>query len=171
MKRILFFALALTFVFTACTPKNGDAEGTRQDESATTGERSGYVTIAGQEFSIELTELAIVTENLTSEDIIPLRYMTNLTALNLWGNQIVDITPLSELTNLTELSLGRNQISDITPLSALTNLTWLDLTGNQISNIAALSGLTNLESVYLDENQITDWSSVDHVENVYGLPE
>ncbi|MDB9455141.1 trypsin-like peptidase domain-containing protein, partial [Dolichospermum circinale CS-541/06] len=65
--------------------------------------------------------------------------LTNLTELNLNGNQISDIKPLSNLTNLTSLNLWGNQISDIKPLSNLTNLTSLNLWGNQISDIKPLS--------------------------------
>ena len=64
-----------------------------------------------------------------------LEYAANLKTLNAeaegfvfgFPGWIVDITPLSGLTNLTDLQLGGNQITDITPLSNLTSLTRLGL--------------------------------------------
>ena len=44
-------------------------------------------------------------EIFTDEDTAPLRYMTNLTSLNLSFNQTTDFTPISNLTNLTFLGL------------------------------------------------------------------
>ncbi|WP_317642497.1 leucine-rich repeat domain-containing protein [Bombiscardovia apis] len=87
-------------------------------------------------------------------DIQPLTHLTDLTRLELQGNQISNIQPLSTLTNLSILYLGTlwtagagNTISDITPLSALTNLTQLDLTNNRVTDLSPLSGLTNLTSL------------------------
>ncbi|MCL2603698.1 MAG: leucine-rich repeat domain-containing protein [Defluviitaleaceae bacterium] len=106
-----------------------------------------YITIAGERFDTSETVLFIVNTDLTNADIIPLRYMTNLTQLFfLGGTQISDLTPLAGLINLTMLDLNNNQISDLTPLAGLTNLEWLDLSGNPI----------------------TDWSPVAHVGHVEG---
>ena len=91
-------------------------------------------------------------------DLNGLEYCTNLTELNLWGNQISDLSPLSDLTSLTKLYLMENQISDIEPLSGLTSLTKLYLLHNQISDIEPLSDLTSLTKLYLLHNQISDIS-------------
>jgi Leucine-rich repeat (LRR) protein len=69
------------------------------------------------------------------------QYLTNITALWLEENNIVDVTPLGHLTNLTSLYLGFNQISDVTPLAGLINLAWVDLDNNKISDISSLSAL------------------------------
>ncbi len=98
-----------------------------------------------------------------------LEYATNLTQLYLgWGafsqNYISDISVLAGLTNLTTLELNGNQITDISALAGLTNLTTLDLgwggSSNQITDISALAGLTNLQSLDLAFNQITDISAL-----------
>ena len=158
----------------------------------------GYIIIRGERFGTELTELRLGFRNLSDEDIIPLRYMTNLTELDLWGNQISDLTPLAELTNLRYLFLCYNQISDITPLAELTNLrflflynnqvsdittltnltnlSWLDLCSNQITDITPLADLSNFAEIHrflylsLTGNPITDWSPVEHFINVSGRP-
>ena len=60
-----------------------------------------YITIRGEQFSTELTELVLNEMNLTDEEIVPLRYMIHLTNLELFHNQISDLTPLAGMTNLT----------------------------------------------------------------------
>jgi len=138
-----------------------------------------YITIRGEQFCTSLTELELRDlvvswrDDWKNEDIIPLRYMTNLTTLVLWNISISDITPLAELTNLTELTMSGNEISDleelslfandindVSPLSNLTNLTRLNLEHNQVSDISALANLTKLEDLALNGNIITDISAL-----------
>ena len=128
-----------------------------------------YITIRGEKYCTSLTELWINDVGLTDEDIIPLRYMTNLRFLNLghdfiyyWEdrdsanlNQVSDLTPLAGLINLESLVLDTNQISDLTPLAGLTNLWALNLSHNQISDLTPMSGLLNLEFLHLSENHIS----------------
>jgi hypothetical protein len=128
-----------------------------------------YITIKGEQYSTTLTELVLFGKGLTNADIEPLRYMTNLTYLDLGTNQISDISPLKGLTNLMELSLMQNQISDISPLRGLTNLTNLSLPLNQISDISPLKGLTNLTALGLFDNQISDVSPLAGLTNLTGL--
>ncbi|MCL2617733.1 MAG: DUF6273 domain-containing protein [Defluviitaleaceae bacterium] len=130
-----------------------------------------YITIRGEQFSTSLTRLELTERNLQNADIAHLRYMTNLTRLNLARNQISDLSPLSNLTNLTDLLLSNNQISNLIPLSSLTNLTVLDLFGNQVSDLTPLSGITNFTSLDLRRNPINDWSPVAHVAHIIGRPE
>ena len=49
--------------------------------------------------------------------------LTQLTGLNLGGNNITDISAVAGLTQLTELSLGGNNITDISAVAGLTELT------------------------------------------------
>ena len=138
-----------------------------------------YITIRGEQFSTDLTELILdnipvdghyVIDNfLRNEDIAPLRYMTNLTVLSLRGSHISDLTPLSGLTNLTYLNLSRNQISDITPLSALTNLEHLDIRLNKIDDLSPLTSLTNLSLLNLYGNHINDISPLRGLTNLTNL--
>ena len=89
-------------------------------------------------------------------DVSPLATLTNLQELSLHNNQIVDLGPLSGLTNLPTLDLSSNQIVDVSPLATLTNLTWLDLRSNQIVDVTPLAALVNLERLYLVGNPLTD---------------
>jgi len=92
------------------------------------------IEIGGERYSTASTYLNLFNKYLQKEDIVPLKYMTNLTKLNLNVNHIVDVTPLQSLTNLTELRLFGNRIRDVTPLQSLTNLIDLDLRNNPISD-------------------------------------
>jgi len=110
---------------------------------------------------------------LTNEDILPLRYMTELTALwvgtNGPPNQITDLSPLAGLTNLTDIYFSGDYIADITPLAGLTNLTWLHIFRNQVADITPLAGLTNLETLQFGASQITDITPLAGLTNLTSL--
>ena len=89
------------------------------------------ITIKGIEYGTDLIELDLREMELTDSDIEPLKYMTKLTVLYLFGNQISDISVLGNLINLESLLLDNNPISDIIVLKNLTNLTELFLDRNQ----------------------------------------
>ena len=117
-----------------------------------------YITIRGEQFSTDLTILDLRGRGLTNEDILPLRYMVNLTHLFLNENQISDLSPLGELINLQRLVLSQNQIGNIGAIESLTNLEGLFLFQNQVSNLSALAGLTSLTELNLINNQISEIS-------------
>ena len=52
-----------------------------------------------------------------------------------YSSSISNIQGLEYGTNLTYLNLNGNQISDISAVSGLTNLEWLHLRGNQIETL------------------------------------
>ena len=131
---------------------------------------AGHIEIKGVGIGIDWERLDLSGMELTSADIEPLRYMTNLEELALTDNQISDISVLNGLTTLTDLDLGYNQISDISALSGLMSLSGADFSSNQISDIGGLNGLTNLLLLAMEDNPISDWSPVDHVEDVWGRP-
>jgi hypothetical protein len=151
----------------------GEEETTAQATPAPTPEPleiPEYITIKGEKYDTSLTDLRLVNMRLTDEDIIPLKYMVNLTILVLGDNQISDVSPLSDLKNLTNLVLHTNQISDISPLSNLTGLAVLNLANNKITDIKPLSNFSSSAILDLRHNQITDWSAVAHVTHVNGRP-
>jgi Leucine-rich repeat (LRR) protein len=71
-----------------------------------------------------------------------------------------DIAPLRGLTQLTYLSLEHSdEIEDISPLSELTNLEFLDLTGTRVTDFSPLKHLTHLEIVKSEVPESeSDWS-------------
>ena len=114
---------------------------------------TGYITIKGVRYVLYLTGLHNLHESeLTNADIADLKYMADLTAINLSDNKISDLTPFSGLTKLTSLDLSGNPISDLTPLAGLTNLQFLHLhnTPVTLSQVNALK--TALPSVFIFHN-------------------
>ena len=143
MKRILFVVIAMLLV--ACqSPVSAPTE----------------ITIRGEVYSTDLTELWLLDLSLTDSDIEPLRYMTNLEFLALGYNEISDLSPLSNLVSLEILSLSTNPINDISTLSELINLTDLNLENTQVSDINALGGLTSLTILHLAGSPALDDISV-----------
>ena len=115
-----------------------------------------FVTINGIEYSTSLTFLELSGLDLDDDDITVLRYMINLTSIDLSHNKISDISPLSHLTNLTVLFLHDNQIRNISPLIRLVNLERVSLGWNQISDLSPLSELAALQVVDITENPISE---------------
>ena len=93
-------------------------------------------------------------------DLSGLEHATNLTTLNLYGNQLTDISPLSGIEGLLSLDLGKNTITDIEPLKALTALTTLHLDRNRVKDFGPLSSLTNLGVLHLSRTGISDLSAL-----------
>ncbi len=85
--------------------------------------------------------------------------LSNLTQVNLGGNQIAEIPEaITQLSSLKVLNLDANQITEIPEaIAQLSNLTRLDLSKNQITLIpeAIIGQLSNLTSLDLRNNQIT----------------
>ena len=169
-----------------CSSKNHDIDKSEQT-------CPGYITIQDRQFCILETEVALRTSDLTSEDLEPLRYMTNLTSLSLGAGSLIavmdyvlnasdeqysysygsasdliplDITPLAGLTSLTHLELTGVLIFDISPLADLTNLTTLNLEINGISDITPLAGLTNLTRLDIGVNPIDDLSPLSNLNSL-----
>ena len=78
-------------------------------------------------------------------NITGLEHATNLTELELLGNNISDISPLKGLTKLTILNLEENKITEVTSLVGLINLGVLRLAGNPILDARALAVLTEID--------------------------
>lgn len=103
-------------------------------------------------------------------EITPLAGLTNLTNLNLTSNKITDITPLKNLTKMEQLFLISNKISDISPIKDLTRLTSLLLSNNnKISNINLISNFTKLKGLYIEELQLDDISMLENLTELTDL--
>lgn len=82
---------------------------------------------------------------LTTETIEPLKYCTDLIALDLGHHAITDISVIGTLTNLKILILADNNIQDISPIANLKELMYLEIFINyRITDLSPLAGLTNL---------------------------
>ena len=155
------------------------------------------VNIGGRDYSTSLTSLDLRELGLGDEELQGLEKMTNLTELDLRGNEmtdlsplmglshlkvlhlpaanIEDLSPLSGLTQLEDLALidpssDRGLVEDITPLSSLVNLKELYLKVGVISDLTPLSGMTKLESLRIrGENYVTDYSPLSGMKDLKEL--
>ena len=93
---------------------------------------------------------------LTTEDIQPLQYCTDLVALDLGHQKITDISCLKTLTKLQILILADNRIVDISALANMPDLIYVELFINHISDVSPLSGLKNLKDLNICTNHISD---------------
>jgi Leucine-rich repeat (LRR) protein len=85
-----------------------------------------------------------------------LEKLTQLTELELGGNQLTDVKGLEKLTKLTFLNLQSNQLTDVKGLEKLTKLTWLRLDYNKLTDVKGLEKLTQLKELWLDSDQLTE---------------
>jgi len=124
----------------------------------------GIRNLEGLQYCTDLTEINLHGNDIA--DVGPLSRLSGLTRLLLMSNRIVDIDGLAGLSNLTELDLNDNLIVDISALSALTKLWKLSLHWNKIADISALAGLTNLTGLWMSFNEIADITPLSGLTNL-----
>ena len=111
------------------------------------------ITIRGQIYSTDITELSLDELVLTDAEFEQLKYMVNLRELDLpASSEITDLAPLENLTQLQVLRMNDGEsvcsVTDLTPLASLTNLQNLQLTC-MAEDLSPLSNLTNLKVLSL----------------------
>jgi hypothetical protein len=84
-----------------------------------------YIIIKGTQYNTDLTNLDLFGLGLTNADIEPLKYMINLTTLNLTYNNITDFSSINGLVNLTTLFIPVGESTNLSSLSGLNNVTTL----------------------------------------------
>ncbi|MCY3963448.1 MAG: leucine-rich repeat domain-containing protein [Acidobacteria bacterium] len=135
---------------------------------------AGIRDLEGLEAATNLTFLELQGNEIT--DVSALAGLVNLSWLKLASNRISDVAPLAGLTRLKVLELAYNGlgsqavgISNVAPLAGLTGLTHLTLDYNRVSDLAPLAGLTNLNNLYVQVNKITDVAPLAGLTNLTGL--
>ena len=110
--------------------------------------------------SDEYNEKVRTTKRLQEGDLEPLRYCTDLVALDLGHNYLTDadLEVIASLTKLEILILADNKITDISALSSLKELQYIELFMNRIEDVSPLAGLTNLIDVNICNIGLTDLS-------------
>ena len=124
------------------------------------------IIIKDKEYSTELTSLTLSNMDLTDEDIVELKYMVNLTELQIYQNNITDLSPLKGLTELKNLSLFKNKVEDLSPLAGLVGLESLYLRSNNISDISPLDGMVHLRALDLSDNNVSDISPLTNLKQL-----
>ena len=112
--------------------------------------------IGDKTYPSNLTELNLSGQNLT--DLGEIDKLDSLETLNLSQNQLTSVFRLeycpSRLT-LRELNLSYNEIEDISALGALSAVEVIDLTSNNISSIQSLQRLKGLRVLKVGGNPLT----------------
>lgn len=102
--------------------------------------------------------------NFTSEDIEPLKYCTDLIALDLGhGNRITDLSVLQYLPKLRFLIVAMNRITSIEDLKYCPDLEYLEIFQNYISDWTPLLSLTKLTHL----NCSTNYGKADDGSRIY----
>ncbi len=86
------------------------------------------------------------------------KYLTNLTSLNLSNNEITDISFIESFEKLTYLNLENNELDRIDYILENRGLKTLDVSGNHISDIRDLRHMNTIQYLDLSDNAITDIS-------------
>ena len=118
--------------------------------------------IEGIEKITTLQSLGLSNTNLDDNKTSKLNVLTNLTTLNINGNQIKNIDIVSNLKLLKYFYFNNNKIESLEPLKGKTFYE-LEFTGNNIKNISALSSHRTINNLKMDNNQIEDVSVLSRI--------
>lgn len=94
----------------------------------------------------------------TTEDLEPLKYCTELLAIDLGHNDVSDLSFLTQWPHLKVLIIvdSKTPITDITPLAELHELEYVELFMQGITDLTPLGNKPNLLDLNLCHNQATD---------------
>ena len=94
----------------------------------------------------------------TAEDFEPLKYCTELLAIDLGHNNVSDLSFLTQWPHLKVLIIvdSKTPITDITPLAELHELEYVELFMQGITDLTPLGNKPNLLDLNLCHNQATD---------------
>lgn len=95
---------------------------------------------------------------LTNETVQPLRYCTDLVALDLGHQNISDLSFLRPLKKLKVVILADNRISDIGVLGELPELEYIEMFMNRITDVSPLANLANLHDLNICSNKVSDFT-------------
>ncbi len=120
----------------------------------------GIVSLEGVQYLTDVTDMYLYNNQI--EDLTPLKDLTTLSFLELNFNNVSDLKGLENITSLEFLMVANNSVEDLHELTNLTNLFHLEFEKNYLINdIEPLRNLTNLERLYIDNNLINDISPLE----------
>ena len=82
---------------------------------------------------------------LSTEDIAPLQYCTEMIALDIGHQKIDDISVVANMKKLRFLIIADGKFTDITPIASCTELEFLEVFQNYIADFSPLLSLTKLK--------------------------
>ena len=107
-------------------------------------------------YCTDLVALDLGHNFLTDADLALLpKYTPHLQVLILADNWITDITPLHELKELRYVELFMNRIPDMSPLVGLENLTDINIANTHLEDITPLLSLTQAKRLWFSMNDLT----------------
>ena len=112
----------------------------------------------------EVDEISI--NQLSTEDLTPIREIKSLRTINLTRNSIEDISTLLPHPNLQQIFLGGNKIQDISPISGAANLIMLIIWGNPVKDFTPISQLKKLQALYCQETGLKDLTFIKELKNL-----
>ncbi|OUZ15685.1 hypothetical protein A5868_000596 [Enterococcus sp. 12F9_DIV0723] len=126
------------------------------------------VTVDDEIFQNKLDEInRLYCQYKNIKDLTGLRYLKNLTSLNIYGNRnLEDISELAYCKKIGSLQAHECNISNIDALANSKSLSMLRLEHNKITDISALASHPNLYSLSINNNQITDISPINKLEKL-----
>ncbi len=105
-----------------------------------------------------------------SGDMDPLRYCTELRALDLGHNKLKDLSFLEPLVHLRVLILACNpDLKNIRVLSSLQELEYLELFSTGVTSAAPLAALPRLMDLNLMRDRIGDWERLKEIRSLRRL--
>ncbi|MBR3292996.1 MAG: hypothetical protein IKI69_01035 [Oscillospiraceae bacterium] len=93
----------------------------------------------------DLPELSYLAPELTDWELAPIKYCTELVALDLGHMQYTDISFLYEMLHLKYLILVESHLRDITPIGSLEELEYLEMFINSFPDISPLTNCKKLK--------------------------
>lgn len=76
---------------------------------------------------------------------------------------------LSNISEITKLNIYGEDIHDISLISSMHKLEYLSLSSNQISSLSPLSNCISLREIYLRNNNITSFEELNHLRHLFNL--
>ena len=111
--------------------------------------------IEGVEKITTLQSLVLANDNLDDAKIEKIKTLTELTTLNINGNQIENIGIISNMPKLKYLYFNNNKVQSLEPIKGKVFYD-LEFTGNKIKDITPLTTHRTINNLKMDNNQIED---------------
>ncbi|CAL6001292.1 leucine-rich_repeat domain-containing protein [Hexamita inflata] len=99
------------------------------------------------------------------QNIVPLKFCTQLIELIIYYTSVADIWPLQFMINLKALYMEHTQVVDLHPLQHLYKLERIISPYTRIIDVSPLQKLTKLDSLNFRQNQITNVETLKHHQN------
>ena len=106
-------------------------------------------------YCTDLVALDLGHNYLTNEDLEVLQYLPHLQLLILADNKITDISALHQLKELRYVELFMNRIPDMSPLVGLENLTDINIANTHLEDITPLLSFTQAKRLWFSMNGLT----------------